>query len=95
MECSEPLCETCVEAHQRVKYTKDHTVRSTGMQGRAESLDYLAYVLNCLWCWLLMMDGSQGALTAYLQKGLRAELKNGDAGAQVCGSSGREMTTEV
>lgn len=31
VECSEPLCETCVEAHQRVKYTKDHTVRSTGM----------------------------------------------------------------
>nr|XP_014335824.1 PREDICTED: transcription intermediary factor 1-beta [Bos mutus] len=30
VECSEPLCETCVEAHQRVKYTKDHTVRSTG-----------------------------------------------------------------
>lgn len=33
VECSEPLCETCVEAHQRVKYTKDHTVRSTGMRG--------------------------------------------------------------
>ncbi|XP_063174662.1 transcription intermediary factor 1-beta isoform X3 [Chroicocephalus ridibundus] len=30
VECSEPLCETCVEAHQRVKYTKDHTVRATG-----------------------------------------------------------------
>ncbi|XP_063091593.1 transcription intermediary factor 1-beta-like [Cavia porcellus] len=30
VECSEPLCETCVEAHQRVKYTKDHTVRPTG-----------------------------------------------------------------
>uniref|UniRef100_A0A8D0KMC0 Tripartite motif containing 28 n=1 Tax=Salvator merianae TaxID=96440 RepID=A0A8D0KMC0_SALMN len=30
VECQEPLCETCVEAHQRVKYTKDHTVRSTG-----------------------------------------------------------------
>uniref|UniRef100_A0A8C3JTY9 Tripartite motif containing 28 n=1 Tax=Calidris pygmaea TaxID=425635 RepID=A0A8C3JTY9_9CHAR len=30
VECSEPLCETCVEAHQRVKYTKDHTIRATG-----------------------------------------------------------------
>ncbi|XP_030053515.1 transcription intermediary factor 1-beta [Microcaecilia unicolor] len=30
IECSEWLCETCVEAHQRVKYTKDHTVRVTG-----------------------------------------------------------------
>ncbi|XP_053216872.1 transcription intermediary factor 1-beta isoform X1 [Podarcis raffonei] len=30
VECQEPLCETCVEAHQRVKYTKEHTVRSTG-----------------------------------------------------------------
>uniref|UniRef100_A0A8D0EXU2 Tripartite motif containing 28 n=1 Tax=Strix occidentalis caurina TaxID=311401 RepID=A0A8D0EXU2_STROC len=31
VECSEPLCETCVEAHQRVKYTKDHTVRAAGL----------------------------------------------------------------
>lgn len=61
VECSEPLCETCVEAHQRVKYTKDHTVRSTGMQGRGKSLGYPAFVLNCSWCWLLMMDGSPGA----------------------------------
>ncbi|NXA44027.1 TIF1B factor, partial [Eudromia elegans] len=30
VECSEPLCETCVEAHARVKYTKEHTVRATG-----------------------------------------------------------------
>uniref|UniRef100_A0A8C7EHN9 Transcription intermediary factor 1-beta-like n=1 Tax=Nothoprocta perdicaria TaxID=30464 RepID=A0A8C7EHN9_NOTPE len=30
VECSEPLCETCVEAHARVKFTKDHTVRATG-----------------------------------------------------------------
>ncbi|XP_075695494.1 transcription intermediary factor 1-beta [Rhinoderma darwinii] len=30
MECTEWLCETCVEAHQRVKYTKDHTVKVTG-----------------------------------------------------------------
>ncbi|KAM3923242.1 transcription intermediary factor 1-beta isoform 2-T2 [Leptodactylus fuscus] len=29
MECTEWLCETCVEAHQRVKYTKDHTVKVT------------------------------------------------------------------
>ncbi|XP_067992800.1 transcription intermediary factor 1-beta isoform X1 [Melanerpes formicivorus] len=28
LECSEPLCDTCVEAHQRVKYTKDHTLRA-------------------------------------------------------------------
>ncbi|XP_075046271.1 transcription intermediary factor 1-beta [Mixophyes fleayi] len=30
IECTEWLCETCVEAHQRVKYTKDHTVKVTG-----------------------------------------------------------------
>ncbi|XP_061218571.1 transcription intermediary factor 1-beta [Neopsephotus bourkii] len=30
VQCSEPLCGTCVEAHQRVKYTKDHTVRAIG-----------------------------------------------------------------
>ncbi|XP_053308226.1 transcription intermediary factor 1-beta-like [Spea bombifrons] len=29
VECAEWLCETCVDAHQRVKYTKDHTVKVT------------------------------------------------------------------
>uniref|UniRef100_A0A4W3HSE3 RING-type E3 ubiquitin transferase n=1 Tax=Callorhinchus milii TaxID=7868 RepID=A0A4W3HSE3_CALMI len=27
VECLEWLCKTCIEAHQRVKFTKDHTVR--------------------------------------------------------------------
>nr|XP_020480670.1 transcription intermediary factor 1-alpha-like isoform X2 [Monopterus albus] len=27
MDCAEYLCATCVEAHQRVKFTKDHTIR--------------------------------------------------------------------
>ncbi|XP_069797606.1 E3 ubiquitin-protein ligase TRIM33 isoform X2 [Narcine bancroftii] len=27
VECLEWLCKTCVEAHQRVKFTKDHTIR--------------------------------------------------------------------
>ncbi|NWW72365.1 TIF1B factor, partial [Climacteris rufus] len=30
LECAEPLCDTCVEAHQRVRYTRDHTVRALG-----------------------------------------------------------------
>ncbi|XP_078510941.1 transcription intermediary factor 1-beta [Lissotriton helveticus] len=30
IECTEWLCGTCVEAHQRVKFTKDHTVRTIG-----------------------------------------------------------------
>ncbi|XP_053908399.1 transcription intermediary factor 1-beta [Cuculus canorus] len=29
VECSEPLCDTCVEAHQRVKYTREHSIRPT------------------------------------------------------------------
>lgn len=28
VECGEWLCKTCVEAHQRVKITKDHTIRT-------------------------------------------------------------------
>lgn len=28
MECGEWLCKTCVEAHQRVKITKDHKIRT-------------------------------------------------------------------
>ncbi|KAM4650661.1 transcription intermediary factor 1-beta [Discoglossus pictus] len=36
IECTEWLCETCVEAHQRVKYTKDHTVKVTGGAKSAE-----------------------------------------------------------
>lgn len=27
MDCVEYLCATCVDAHQRVKFTKDHTIR--------------------------------------------------------------------
>ncbi|XP_047679025.1 E3 ubiquitin-protein ligase TRIM33 isoform X2 [Tachysurus fulvidraco] len=27
VECGEWLCKTCIEAHQRVKFTKDHTIR--------------------------------------------------------------------
>uniref|UniRef100_A0A4W3KHP6 RING-type E3 ubiquitin transferase n=1 Tax=Callorhinchus milii TaxID=7868 RepID=A0A4W3KHP6_CALMI len=27
VECVEWLCKTCIEAHQRVKFTKDHTIR--------------------------------------------------------------------
>ncbi|KAM6364577.1 transcription intermediary factor 1-beta isoform 2-T2 [Pluvialis apricaria] len=42
VECSEPLCETCVEAHQRVKYTKDHTVRATG-SGKAKERERTVY----------------------------------------------------
>ncbi|NXJ24091.1 TIF1B factor, partial [Dicrurus megarhynchus] len=30
LECAEPLCETCVEAHQRVRCTRDHTMRALG-----------------------------------------------------------------
>lgn len=27
VNCVEYLCATCVEAHQRVKFTRDHTIR--------------------------------------------------------------------
>lgn len=27
VECGEWLCKTCIEAHQRVKFTKDHKIR--------------------------------------------------------------------
>ncbi|XP_040286012.1 transcription intermediary factor 1-beta [Bufo bufo] len=41
VECTEWLCETCVEAHQRVKYTKDHTVKVTsGSKKEAEHTVY-------------------------------------------------------
>lgn len=61
VECSEPLCETCVEAHQRVKYTKDHTVRSTGTQDRRDGPGYPTFVLSYL-CGLQMVNGSQELL---------------------------------
>ncbi|XP_048788908.1 LOW QUALITY PROTEIN: transcription intermediary factor 1-beta-like, partial [Lagopus muta] len=37
VECCEPLCDTCVEAHQRVKYTKDHTVKAAASSGPKEA----------------------------------------------------------
>ncbi|XP_041341446.1 transcription intermediary factor 1-beta-like isoform X3 [Pyrgilauda ruficollis] len=27
LECAEPLCDTCVEAHLRVRYTREHSVQ--------------------------------------------------------------------
>lgn len=27
VECAEFLCVTCIDAHQRVKFTRDHTVQ--------------------------------------------------------------------
>lgn len=36
VECAEWLCDACVEAHQRVKFTKDHTLskKNPGFTGR-------------------------------------------------------------
>jgi hypothetical protein len=28
VDCSELICDTCVEAHRRLKITKDHTIKS-------------------------------------------------------------------
>ncbi|KAK0134229.1 E3 ubiquitin-protein ligase TRIM33 [Merluccius polli] len=36
VECGEWLCKTCVEAHQRVKITKDHKIRTKDDDGAAE-----------------------------------------------------------
>ncbi|XP_073422649.1 transcription intermediary factor 1-beta [Dendrobates tinctorius] len=41
IECTEWLCETCVEAHQRVKYTKDHTVKVTS--GSKKEDEHIVY----------------------------------------------------
>lgn len=76
VECSEPLCETCVEAHQRVKYTKDHTVRSTGTQGgwrgawAALLHKFSAAEVGCRW-WMCPRSFTRG----HYLKGLVAELK--------------------
>uniref|UniRef100_A0A8D3DQ25 E3 ubiquitin-protein ligase TRIM33 n=1 Tax=Scophthalmus maximus TaxID=52904 RepID=A0A8D3DQ25_SCOMX len=34
VECGEWLCQTCVEAHQRVKITKDHKIHSVATSGQ-------------------------------------------------------------
>ncbi|KAK3540457.1 hypothetical protein QTP70_031008 [Hemibagrus guttatus] len=38
VECGEWLCKTCIEAHQRVKFTKDHTIRKKEDVSQAESV---------------------------------------------------------
>ncbi|NXH18483.1 TIF1B factor, partial [Bucco capensis] len=43
VECSEPLCDTCLEAHQRVKYTKDHTVRAAGSSSKGKEVSCPLY----------------------------------------------------
>lgn len=38
VECGEWLCKTCIEAHQRVKFTKDHTIRKKEEVSQGTSL---------------------------------------------------------
>ncbi|KAG7254468.1 hypothetical protein CRUP_001465 [Coryphaenoides rupestris] len=38
VDCVEYLCSTCVEAHQRVKFTKDHAIRHRGEVEHFEAL---------------------------------------------------------
>ncbi|XP_075810084.1 transcription intermediary factor 1-alpha isoform X6 [Microtus pennsylvanicus] len=51
VECVEWLCKTCIRAHQRVKFTKDHTVRqkeevSPGKQGNLPRVEFEKIALN-------------------------------------------------
>lgn len=39
VECGEWLCKTCIEAHQRVKFTKDHMIRKKEDVSSGECLD--------------------------------------------------------
>jgi len=39
VECVEWLCKTCIRAHQRVKFTKDHTVRQKEEVSPGNTLD--------------------------------------------------------
>ena len=42
-DCEEFLCSDCVRAHQRVKYTKDHTITALQISARRASLAHLNY----------------------------------------------------
>ncbi|TRZ03681.1 hypothetical protein DNTS_033761 [Danionella cerebrum] len=48
VECAEFLCVTCIDAHQRVKFTRDHTVRQiTEMSSGLRVFSTAAFSVSC------------------------------------------------
>ena len=43
VECVEFLCVTCIEAHQRVKFTRDHTIRQKEEMSPGNILSIIDY----------------------------------------------------
>lgn len=54
VNCVEYLCSTCVEAHQRVKFTKDHTIAKTEEVSEGV-LSSFRYFSRSAWrnCWIV------------------------------------------
>lgn len=49
VECGEWLCKTCIEAHQRVKFTKDHLIRKKeDVSGKIEAVLMITVILSLL-----------------------------------------------
>lgn len=46
VECVEFLCVTCIEAHQRVKFTRNHTIRQKEEMSPGSVRDYSLYNLS-------------------------------------------------
>lgn len=67
VECGEWLCKTCVEAHQRVKITKDHKIR-TKEDASATTGKYAA-IANTSWT-LALDERQKGLLKLNIQKNL-------------------------
>ena len=47
IECSEYLCDQCVQAHRRVKITKEHTIQPKDEVGKAEEPAFGEKVMYC------------------------------------------------
>lgn len=44
VECVEFLCVTCIDAHQRVKFTRDHTIRQKEEMSPGSKIQIVAWM---------------------------------------------------
>lgn len=71
VECVEWLCKTCIRAHQRVKFTKDHTVR----QKEEVSPGNRSVLCILLWVLLVLINFDALRTLLFLNTNIRVLLE--------------------
>lgn len=79
VECGEWLCKTCIEAHQRVKFTKDHMIRKKEDVSSGECFGITVGKIFFLW----HMWRKRGRIISYQLPGFPERLGKKAASAKL------------